>query len=106
MPKSPFQKCYEDWNKGWRKCIIPERGGYFEGDQKKIFKNGYFLLTPRSLSYLSQFGVREIAPIYTPTNSNSVDLKNSVIILPLSAIQIGNICDFGLPILRCGLTIY
>ena len=28
IPKSVFQKCFKDWTKCWRKCIISE-GGYF-----------------------------------------------------------------------------
>ena len=32
IPKSVFQKCFEDWKKGWHKCIMSE-GGYFEGDK-------------------------------------------------------------------------
>ena len=32
IPKSPFQKCFEDWNKSWHKCIISGQG-YFEGDK-------------------------------------------------------------------------
>ena len=40
IPKSAFQKCFEDWKKRWHNCIISE-GGYFEGhkivsDLKKI----------------------------------------------------------------------
>ena len=30
IPKSAFQKCFEDWKKYWQKCIISE-GGSFEG---------------------------------------------------------------------------
>lgn len=32
IPKSAFQKCFEDWKKRWHKCIISE-GDYFEGDK-------------------------------------------------------------------------
>ena len=32
IPKSAFQKCFEDWTKRWQKCIISERG-YFEGNK-------------------------------------------------------------------------
>ena len=32
IPKSAFQKCFEDWKKRWHKCIICE-GGYFDGDK-------------------------------------------------------------------------
>ena len=32
LPKSAFQKCFEDWKKRWHKCIISE-GDYFEGDK-------------------------------------------------------------------------
>ena len=37
IPKSSFQKCFEDWKKCWHKCIISE-GGYFEGDKIDIDK--------------------------------------------------------------------
>ena len=30
IPKSEFQKFFEDWKKCWHKCIISE-GGYLEG---------------------------------------------------------------------------
>ena len=29
IPKSAFQKCFEDWKKRWHKCSISE-GGYFD----------------------------------------------------------------------------
>ena len=32
IPKTAFQKSFEDWKKRWHKCIIPE-GDYFEGDK-------------------------------------------------------------------------
>lgn len=35
IPKSAFQKCFEDWKKRWHKCIISE-GDYFEGDKMDI----------------------------------------------------------------------
>ncbi|GAB1860480.1 Histone-lysine n-methyltransferase setmar-like protein [Camponotus japonicus] len=35
IPKSAFQKCFEDWKKRWHKCIISE-GDYFEGDKINI----------------------------------------------------------------------
>ena len=35
IPKSVFQKCFEEWNKRWLKCIISD-GNYFEGDIIKI----------------------------------------------------------------------
>ncbi|KYN10206.1 hypothetical protein ALC57_17658 [Trachymyrmex cornetzi] len=31
IPKSAFQKCFDDWKKRWHKCIISE-GDNFEGD--------------------------------------------------------------------------
>ncbi|KYN16157.1 hypothetical protein ALC57_11589 [Trachymyrmex cornetzi] len=31
IPKSAFQKCFDDWKKRWHKCIVSERD-YFEGD--------------------------------------------------------------------------
>ena len=31
IPKSAFQKCFEDWKKHWHKFIISE-GDYFEED--------------------------------------------------------------------------
>ena len=37
MPKSVFQKCFEDWKKLWPKCII-SAGCYFEGDKMVIVK--------------------------------------------------------------------
>ena len=37
IPKSVFQKCFEDWKKRWHKCIISE-GGYFEGDKIVVDK--------------------------------------------------------------------
>ena len=37
IPKSEFQKCFEDWKKCWHKFIIFE-GGYFEGDKMVIEK--------------------------------------------------------------------
>ena len=35
IPKSAYQKCFEDWKKRWHKCIIFE-GDYFEGDNIDI----------------------------------------------------------------------
>ena len=35
IPKSACQKCSEDWNKRWHKCIISE-GDYVEGDNIEI----------------------------------------------------------------------
>lgn len=35
IPKTEFQKCFEDWKKRWHKCIISE-GEYFEGDRIEI----------------------------------------------------------------------
>ena len=35
IPKSAYQKCFEDWKKRWHKCIISE-GGYFQGDNINI----------------------------------------------------------------------
>ena len=35
IPKSAYQKCFEDWRKRWHKCIISE-GDYFEGDNIEI----------------------------------------------------------------------
>ena len=35
IPKSAYQKCFEDWKKRWHKCIISE-GDYFEGDNIEI----------------------------------------------------------------------
>ena len=37
IPKSTFQKCFEDWKKRWHKYIMSE-GGYFEGDKIVIDK--------------------------------------------------------------------
>ena len=37
IPKSAYQKCFEDWKKRWHKCIISE-GDYFEGDNIEIHK--------------------------------------------------------------------
>ena len=31
IPKSAYENCFEDWKKGWHKCIISE-GDYFEED--------------------------------------------------------------------------
>ncbi|KYN11406.1 hypothetical protein ALC57_16419 [Trachymyrmex cornetzi] len=31
IPKSAFQKCFDDWKKRWHKCLVSE-GDYFEGD--------------------------------------------------------------------------
>ena len=31
IPKSDYQKCFEDWKKRCHKCIMSE-GDYFEGD--------------------------------------------------------------------------
>ncbi|KYN14915.1 hypothetical protein ALC57_12869, partial [Trachymyrmex cornetzi] len=31
IPKSAFQKCFDDWKKRWHKCIVSQ-GDYFEGD--------------------------------------------------------------------------
>ena len=41
IPKSAFQKCFEDWEKRWHKHIISE-GGYFEGDKTVIDKKNTF----------------------------------------------------------------
>ena len=35
IPKSAYQKCFEDWKNSWHKCIISE-GDYFEGDNIEI----------------------------------------------------------------------
>ena len=35
IPKSAYQKCFEDWKKRCYKCIISE-GDYFEGDNIEI----------------------------------------------------------------------
>ena len=35
IPKSAYQKCFEDWKKRWRKCIISEED-YFGGDKIDI----------------------------------------------------------------------
>ena len=35
IPKSAYQKCFEDWKKRWRKCIISVADN-FEGDKKDI----------------------------------------------------------------------
>jgi len=35
IPKSAYQKCFEDWKKRWHKCIISE-GDYFEGGKIDI----------------------------------------------------------------------
>jgi len=32
IPKSAYQKCFEEWKKRWHKCITSE-GDYFEGDK-------------------------------------------------------------------------
>ena len=37
IPKSAFQKYFEDWKKRWDKCIISEEV-YFEGDKIVIDK--------------------------------------------------------------------
>ena len=37
IPKSAFQKCFEDWKKDWHKCIISE-GDYFEGDKMDFYE--------------------------------------------------------------------
>ena len=35
MPKSAYQKCFEDWKKRWHECTISE-GDYFEGNNIEI----------------------------------------------------------------------
>ena len=35
IPKSAYQKGFEDWKKRWYKCIISE-GDHFEGDNIEI----------------------------------------------------------------------
>ena len=35
IPKSAYQKFFEDWKNHWYKCIISE-GDYFEGDNIDI----------------------------------------------------------------------
>ena len=37
IPKIEFEKCFEDWKKRWRKCII-SNGDYFEGDNINLHK--------------------------------------------------------------------
>ena len=37
IPKSAYQKCFEDSKKRWHKCIISE-GDYFDGDNIEIHK--------------------------------------------------------------------
>ncbi|GFY07602.1 putative mariner transposase [Trichonephila clavipes] len=34
IPKSEFQKCFEDWKHRWAKCVTAD-GAYFEGDSLK-----------------------------------------------------------------------
>ena len=55
IPKSAFQKWFEDWKKCWLKCNIPE-GDYFEGDNQ----NSPFLLNTarthkRTYIYINTF---------------------------------------------------
>ena len=38
IPKSVFQKCFENWEKRWHKCILSEGRGYFEEDKIIIAK--------------------------------------------------------------------
>ena len=35
IPKSAYEKFFEDWKKRWHKCII-SKGDYFEGDKIDI----------------------------------------------------------------------
>ncbi|XP_033610182.1 uncharacterized protein LOC111871520 isoform X2 [Cryptotermes secundus] len=35
IPKIEFEKCFDDWKKRWRKCII-SNGDYFEGDNINV----------------------------------------------------------------------
>ena len=35
IPKIEFEKCFEDWKKRWKKCII-SNGDYFEGDNINV----------------------------------------------------------------------
>jgi len=35
IPKSAYQKCFEDWKERWHECIISE-GDYFEGEKIDI----------------------------------------------------------------------
>ena len=35
IPKSAYQKCFEDWKKRWHKYIIFE-GDYFEGNNRDV----------------------------------------------------------------------
>jgi hypothetical protein len=35
IPKSAYQKCFEDWKKHWHKCFI-SKGDYFEVDNIDI----------------------------------------------------------------------
>ena len=35
IPKSAYEKCFEDWKKRWHKCIVSE-GDYFQGDNINI----------------------------------------------------------------------
>lgn len=35
IPKSAFERCFENWKKRWQKCIIVQ-GEYFEGDRIEI----------------------------------------------------------------------
>jgi hypothetical protein len=34
IPKSQFQRCFQQWQKHWIRCINPERK-YFEGDSNE-----------------------------------------------------------------------
>ena len=35
IPKIEFEKCFEDWKKRWRKCII-SNGDYFESNNFNV----------------------------------------------------------------------
>lgn len=37
IPKSAYEKCFDDWKNRWHKCIVSE-GDYFEGDNINIDK--------------------------------------------------------------------
>ena len=49
IPKSAYEKCFEEWKKRWHKYIISE-GDYFEGDNIEIHKLINFFNRPRILT--------------------------------------------------------
>ena len=79
IPKSAYQKCFEDWKKRWHKCII-SAGDYFDfylhrnSRTNKYFskkmKIHFIFLT--DLVYNLPLGVQNVAPKINHNSSHDI----------------------------------